>query len=94
MTRVETYDERPPSKTDRRGEPLAGFPVTRHVAFRQADIRRACQAVEAVGLCVDAVEIWPDGRLRVLTSGQTEDLESGSSRDWTDYAGETEISRA
>lgn len=63
-------------------------------AWTQADVRRAVHAVEAVGLSIAAVEIWPDGRLRILTTAPTGEAEFQSANDWTAHAGEKEVSRA
>lgn len=42
--------------------------VTTKTAFRQADLQRAVKAVQAAGLPVTAIEIAPDGTIRILTS--------------------------
>jgi hypothetical protein len=42
--------------------------VTGKVSFREVDLRRAVKAVQAAGLPVTAIEITPDGTIRVLTS--------------------------
>jgi hypothetical protein len=64
-------------------------------AWTKADIRRAVQAVAvAVDAPIEGVEIWPDGRLRVLTGPPKGEAEFQSANDWTEHAGETEISRA
>jgi len=41
--------------------------MTRPAPFTQAAIRRAVQALKAVGETVSGVEILPDGTVRVLT---------------------------
>jgi len=50
--------------------------MTRAAAFKLSDIQRAVKAVQAAGLKVHAVEVAPDGTIRVLTSraaGATQD---------------------
>lgn len=42
--------------------------MSRRVAFRQADVERAMRAAKAVGCSCPTVEIFPDGRMRVLTA--------------------------
>lgn len=42
--------------------------MTTKITFRQADLQRAVKAVQAAGLPVTAIEIAPDGTIRVLTS--------------------------
>lgn len=42
--------------------------MTRTAAFKLSDVQRAVRAVQAVGLPVNAVEISPDGMIRVVTS--------------------------
>lgn len=42
--------------------------MTAKVAFRQADLQRAVKAVQAAGLPLTAIEIEPDGTIRILTS--------------------------
>jgi hypothetical protein len=59
--------------------------------WTKAEVRRAIQAVENKDRCVETVEIWPDGRLRVLTAPRSASGESRSATDWTDLAGETQV---
>jgi hypothetical protein len=60
-------------------------------AWTKADVRRACQAVENEERCVESVEIWPDGRLHILTRLRPERVESGDTLDWTALAGQTQV---
>lgn len=46
--------------------------MTRRVAFRQADVTRAIQAVKDGGEKVSTVEIAPDGTIRILTGDGVE----------------------
>lgn len=41
--------------------------MTRATAFKQSDVTRAVRAALAAGLCVSAVEVTPNGTIRVLT---------------------------
>jgi hypothetical protein len=41
--------------------------MTRAAAFKLSDVQRAVKAVQAAGLTVHAVEVTPDGTVRVLT---------------------------
>jgi hypothetical protein len=62
--------------------------------FRASDISRAWRAVESVGGIVRAVEIAPDGTLRLLTDPSTTVPASNDDQDWVALAGQAEISRA
>lgn len=62
--------------------------------FRQSEIRRAMQAVESGGGFVRAVEIDPDGTVRILTGPRPDPLASNENDDWVAFAGTPEISRA
>ena len=41
--------------------------MTRAATFKLSDVQRAVKAVQALGLPITAVEIAPDGTIRVLT---------------------------
>jgi hypothetical protein len=63
--------------------------------WTKADIRRAVHAVrDVVDAPIEGVEIWPDGRLRILTAPAKGEAEFQSANDWTAHAGEKEVSRA
>lgn len=62
--------------------------------FRQCDVERAIRGVKAVGLPVSAVEITRAGVIRILTAEPALPLPSNDTGDWTDDAGEAEVSRA
>lgn len=47
--------------------------MTARATFRQADVERALKAAKAVGFTHPAVDILPDGRLRLLTAPQSEE---------------------
>jgi len=42
--------------------------MTKPTRFTQADVERAIRAAKAVGIEHPAVEIYPDGRIRLLTA--------------------------
>lgn len=48
------------------------------VAFRQCDLRRAIRAAKAEGYSHPAVDILPDGRLRLLTEAPASPAPSAS----------------
>ena len=64
------------------------------VTFRKCDVRRAMQAVESGGRCVESVEFFPNGGFRVLTRATGEAAVQLDNQDWTDLAGLPEVSRA
>ncbi len=41
--------------------------MTRHVPFRQIDVKRAVAGAQAAGVVIGAVEITKDGTIRILT---------------------------
>jgi hypothetical protein len=68
--------------------------MTRAATFKQGDVRRAMQAVESGGRCVESVEFFPGGSFRVLTRAPGEAAVQQDNQDWTDLAGAPEVSRA
>jgi hypothetical protein len=51
-------------------------------SFRQSDLERAIRGVRAVGETVCAVEINPDGKIRVLTTTDTMKAELSPAEAW------------
>jgi hypothetical protein len=49
--------------------------------FRKADLRRAVEAVVAAGQVVARIELDPDGKIIIVTTGETEQKEEGNSWD-------------
>lgn len=47
--------------------------MSKRANFSQADVERAIRAAKAVGCAHPTVDIWPDGRIRVLTAPQVEE---------------------
>lgn len=57
--------------------------------FRQCDVERLVRSAVAVGLTVEAVEISPEGAIRVLTTRPAPGVPVNDDRNWIDLAGQT-----
>ena len=59
--------------------------MSKPARFTQADVARALKAVKDGGECAAAVDILPDGRIRVLLGEQARpvDLARESGDDWS-----------
>lgn len=68
--------------------------MTRASAFTKTDVVRAMKAVESGGARVKAVDFLPGGGFRVLTGEYEDAALIQDNEDWTESAGEAEVSGA
>jgi hypothetical protein len=58
--------------------------MTRTIRFTQAQIRRAVKAVEATGLKVRAVRVYPDGSIEIETGEPSKHAAATALVGWED----------